>query len=307
MVVRSQSQQRPMIELQPTLSLELNSTRHPLRALADWLRWQHLLRSCRLDPDLLERPIAEPGSRDFIICGIPRSGTSLLAALLFRPPEIAVCMEPWDGLRLAPAPLFASIRQEIAVTGRLSRGRLDLVALHTGEVKWHRDGAGIYPVELEPSHLLAVKWPGFWRYLDLLPNTKFLVCVRHPFDVIRSFEQTGGRLGAGLEYHVAFYRRMNRELTQASKDVQVRRVLLYQHVAERILPHIHRPQVLLIHFERWESEPARVLTEISSFLEVDLPPQPQVPIRVPERTTDWKGSDMVRSYCPSAVDLGYDV
>lgn len=231
----------------------------------------------------------------------------MLSALLFKSPEIVVCMEPWDGLRLAPAALFASIRQEIEQTGRLSRGRLDLNALATGEVKWHRDGAGMYPIDVEPGYLLGVKWPGFWRYLDLLPQTRFLVCVRHPVDVISSFEQTGGRLAEGLEYDVAFHRRMNRELTRATNDVRVRRALLYQHVAERILPHIHRPQVLLIHFERWESEPARVLREIFDFLEVDLPPQPQVPIRVPEGRTDTGRNDLIRRYCPSAVDLGYDV
>lgn len=231
----------------------------------------------------------------------------MLSALLFQPPEMVVCMEPWDGLRLPPAALFASIRQEIAQTGMLSRGRLDVPALATGEMRWHRDGAGVYPVEVDPGYLLGVKWPGFWRYLDLLPQTRFVVCVRHPFDVIGSFEQTGGRLAAGLEYDVAFHRRMNRELKRTTADVGIRRALLYQYVAERILPHLHRPQLLLIHFERWEREPVRVLTEISSFLEVELAPQPQVSIRVPERRTDSEGTDLIRRYCPSAIDLGYEL
>lgn len=292
---------------QPTLRFDLDRTRNSLHFVADRFRWQWLLRSCRLDPDQLKRPIAEPGSRDFIICGIPRSGTSFLSALLFQPPETVVCMEPWDGLRLSPSALFASIRQEIEQTGNLSRGRLDLPALSMGEVRWHRDGAGVYPVGVKPGYALGVKWPGFWRYLDLLPHTKFLVCIRHPLDVIRSFEQTGGRLAAGLEYDVAFHRQMNRELSRASKEVRVRRSLLYQYVAERILPHTHRPQVLLIHFERWQSEPARVLSEISRFLEVDLPSQPQVPIRVPERRSDTGGTELIRRYCPSAVDLGYEL
>jgi hypothetical protein len=280
---------------------------NPLRAVADRLRWQRLLRSCRLDPDQLKRPLDEPGDRDFIICGIPRSGTSLLAALLFQPPEAVVCMEPWDGLRLPPAALFASIRLEIEQTGRLSRGRLDVAALANGEMRWHRDGTGVYPVEVEPGYQLGVKWPGFWRYLDPLPQTRFLVCVRHPLDVIRSFENTGGRLAAGLEYDVAFHRRMNKELTRATKDVRVRRALLYQYVAERILPHVGRPEVLLLHFERWESEPAKLLTEISSFLEVELPPQPQVQIRVPARSTPSAGIELVRRYCASAADLGYEI
>lgn len=215
-------------------------------------------------------------------------------------------MEPWDGLRLAPANLFASIREEIEETGNLGRGRLDVPALAKGEVKWHRDGAGVYPVEVTTGYQLGVKWPGFWRYLDLLPQTRFVVCVRHPLDVIRSFEQTGGRLSAGLEYDVAFHGRMNRELTRSTTDIRVRRALLYQYVAERILPHIGRPQVLLLDFDRWRSEPATVLTEISSYLGVATI-QPQVPIQVPEREVDSEAADLIRRYCPAALDLGYEL
>lgn len=278
-----------------------------LEVLGSRIRWERLLRSCQLDPDHLERPIASPGPRDFIICGVPRSGTSLLSALLFLPPEVVICMEPWDGLRLPPADLFASIRQEIAQSQMLARGRLDVHALAAGDVRWHRDRDRAYSIDVDPEYLLGVKWPGFWRYLDLLPQTRFLVCVRHPIDVIRSFEQTGGRLAAGLEYDVAFHRRMNRELTQASKDTLVRRALHYQYVAKRILPHLHRPEVLLIHYERWQSEPAKVLADISRFLHVELPSQPQVTLRIPERGLDSSSSDLVRKYCPSAADLGYDV
>lgn len=276
-------------------------------ALARRVRWQRLLRSCDLDPDQVQLPLKEPGNRDFIICGIPRSGTSLVSALLFQPPTSVVCMEPWDGLRLEPAELFASIRGEIEQTGMLSRGRLDVGALATGSVRWHRDGERVHEFNIEPGYQLGVKWPGFWRYLDLLPNTRFLVCVRRPEEAVRSFEQTGGRLAKGLEYDVAFHRRMNQELTRTTDQERLRRVLLYQYVAERIVRHVDRPQVLLVHFERWEAEPKKMLAEISTFLEVGLPDQLQVPIRIPEPGADAGDTELIRRYCPSAIDLGYKV
>jgi hypothetical protein len=89
-------------------------------------RWRRLLASLALDPDRLAPPIAAPAAGDFIVCGAPRTGTTLLAAMLYQPPAVVTAMEPWDGLRLAPAELFASIRREIDDTGRLSGSKLDV-------------------------------------------------------------------------------------------------------------------------------------------------------------------------------------
>src|SRR5919109_1001972 len=88
---------------------QLGSPRH-------W-RWRRLLRSLDLTTETLERPVASPGPRDFVICGSPRTGTSLAAAALHQPPASLTVMEPWDGMRLPIAPLFASLRDEIDRTG----------------------------------------------------------------------------------------------------------------------------------------------------------------------------------------------
>ena len=110
-------------------------------------KWRRLLRSLTMDPDSMRHPVPEPTARDFIICGAPRSGTSLLAAVLYQPPRVVTVMEPWDGMRLPPADLFASVREEIVQTGWLQKGRLDVEALRSrGEVRWGRDGEFPHPV-----------------------------------------------------------------------------------------------------------------------------------------------------------------
>jgi hypothetical protein len=215
-------------------------------------------------------------------------------------------MEPWDGLRLPPARLFRSLRDEIEQTGALGRGRLEPLALAGRSVEWKRDGEVVIPLEVEAGYLLGVKWPGFWRYLDLLSNTRFLVCVRHPVEVIRSFAKTGGRLSQGLEYDVAFHRRMNRELEASTNNPEVRRAMLYEYIASRLLPHLGREQVLTVRYERWGQDPETLLGEVSDFLGLSPPLDLSVDISPPAKNTDDSAAaDLIRRYCPSARELGY--
>jgi hypothetical protein len=269
-------------------------------------RWRRLLDSLTLDPDRLPRPVMAPGTRDFVICGCPRTGTALLTAMLFQPPRVVTVMEPWDGMRLPPAELFASLRAEMA-TGRLRRGRLDLSALeHDGTVRWCRDGETSHRVEARPDHLLGVKWPAFWRYLDLLPTTRFLVCLRDPTATIQSFAREGGRLAQGLDYDTPFNRAMNEALIAATPVPAERRVLLYDYINERLVPHLTRPNVLVVRFERWFTEPAALVADIGRFLGVELRPDvARIDGSRPHPTGDDETLALVRRYCRTAGALGY--
>lgn len=103
-------------------------------------RWRALLDSLTLRPDDIHPEQDDLGPADFVLCGCPRTGTSLAAAQLFQPPRIVTIMEPWDGLRLRPRELFGSLRGELA-EGRLGRGRLDVEALRAdGRVVWTQGG-----------------------------------------------------------------------------------------------------------------------------------------------------------------------
>lgn len=268
-------------------------------------RWRRLLDSLTLDPDRLPRPVDAPGTRDFVICGCPRTGTALVTAMLFQPPRVVTVMEPWDGMRLPPAELFASLRAEVA-TGRLRRGRLDLDALeHDGSVVWCRDGESDHRVEAGPDPLLGVKWPAFWRYLELLPATRFLVCLRDPATTVQSFAQVGGRLAQGLDYDTPFNRAMNETLTAATTEPAERRVLLYDYINERLVPHLSRPNVLAVRFERWFTEPEALVADIGRFLGVELRAGVARIDARPARAPDDETLARVRRYCRTAETLGY--
>ncbi|MDQ3605188.1 MAG: sulfotransferase [Gemmatimonadota bacterium] len=269
-------------------------------------RWRRFLRSLPVDPDNLSLPLAEPGERDFILCGAPRTGTTLLSAMLVQPPALYTVMEPWDGMRLPPAELFASLRASIRAEGTLTVGKLDTAALmHSGEVRWTREGHGGAPLELSDDLVLGVKWPVFWRYLPHLPNTRFIVTLRHPYEVIASFRKHGGRLRMGLEYDTAFNRRMNAQLQRATSSLARRRVLLFDYIHERIVPFLSRPNVLAVRYERWFSEADSIRAEISAFLGVELR-EGLAKIRRPAPSDlSAREGDLIRSECGTAAALGY--
>lgn len=270
-------------------------------------RWERFLHSLPLDPETLPGPLPQPGERDFIICGCPRTGTTLLSATLFQPPGVITVMEPWDGMRMAPAELFASLRREIAATGRLSRGRLDLpLLLDRGEVRWCQEGAGAVPLAVTPHYLLGVKWPGFWRYLDTLSEPKFLVCLRDPLEVIASFRDAGGRLTQGLNQETRFNRSMNESLRGASRDPALRRVLLFEYVHTRLLPSLHRPNVMVVRYERWFTDRDNLLRELSAFLGVPVSGGRAL-IREPRRHASLSARELalIRQHCTTADRLGY--
>ena len=271
-----------------------------------YLRWRAHLASLRWHVDGLET-IEGPEGRNFIICGLPRSGTSLLCGALLQPPRIVTVMEPWDGLRMPPAELFASLREEIRETGEMSRGKLDLDALRDhGRIQWTSEGSQSMGFDDFGNLVLGVKWPTFWQYLGRLPTVKFLVCIRDPYEVVASFKRVGGRLGNGLEYAVRFNRTMNRELRGMAPTDWERRVFLYEYIASRALDFASEPNVMLVRFERWFDDPDGLVRQMSRFLDVDIDP-PKIQIRRPNRepSLDRRERDLIAEVCDSARTLGY--
>lgn len=271
-------------------------------------RWRRFLKSLPLDPEALSAPLDEPGGRDFIICGASRTGTSLLAGALFQPPHVVSVMEPWAGMCLPPADLYRSIRREIRETGQLRQGRLDVSILaDEHRVAWCRDGANPIDIDVDEPFALGIKWPIYWRFLDYLPTTKFLICVRDPVEVVASFKRVGGRLAMGLDYDTAFNRDMNNHLLAATSDHSTRRILLYEYVNRRVIPHIDRDNVMLVGYERWFGEPDQLMSDIGDFLDVELGKLP-VDIRRPQEEASTRSLvDTIRELAPSARELGYMV
>jgi hypothetical protein len=217
-------------------------------------------------------------------------------------------MEPWDCFRLLPADLARSLRREIESSGTLSRGRLDVAALASERlVHWCRDGELPVPLGVEAGYGLGVKMPAFWRYLDLLPRTKFLVCLRDPVEVVSSFGAVGGRLAKGQDYDIPFNREMNRRLRLATDDLLLRRVLLFDYVAERLLPHLGRVLVHVVRYERWRSDPAGQMAGIGAFLGRALAPPP---VDIVHPTGPRPAPEVIAAvarHCATAERLGYDL
>jgi hypothetical protein len=229
--------------------------------------------------------------------------------MLFQPPTIVSVMEPWDGMRLPPAELFASLRHEIETTGKLRRGKLDIEALLAeGVVRWCQEGESVVELEPGPDYLLAVKWPAYWRYLELLPDAKFLVCIRHPVTTINSYKRNGGRLARGLEYETRFNDAMNHELRSATRDLATRRILFYDYINSRLLPHLSRDNVLVVRYERWFTGVKEMMQEIGAFLGCDLGPGPAA-IHPPRPAVALTPGEiaLIRDQCNTAEPLGYDL
>lgn len=272
-------------------------------------RWERFLRDLSLDPDKLPSLMAQPTERDFIICGCPRTGTTLLSGMLFQPPNCATVMEPWDGMRFPPAELFRSLRQEITDTGVLTRGRLDSDALiDEGQIRWCKEGESVAGFDADPDLLVGIKWTGFWRYLESLSSTKFLVCLRHPAEVINSFKKSGGRLAEGLDYDTAFNHKMNMHLSSATNDPVVRQVLMFDYIHARIVPHLSRPNVFPVRYERWFTDRSALLQEIGEFLDVELH-KGYPRIRPPASTSQLSDRELklLQSECHTLDALGYDL
>lgn len=271
-------------------------------------KWLRFLHSLDLDPETLPKPVPPLGPRDFIICGAPRSGTTLLSAMLFQPPEVVTVVEPWSGMRFPPRELFTLIREQIDGIGELSSSKLDVEDLiHNGLVRWVQNEKSTSLEIMSEDYLLGVKWPAYWRYLGLLENTKFLVCTRHPAEVIASFKQKGGRIGLGLEYDTAFNRRFNDELRAATNDISLRRILFYERVYSYVARHLGE-NTMLVRYERWFTDPDQLLQEIAVFLGTESLSMPAT-IRSPEIKPALNDSELrsIRETCKSATLLGYSL
>ena len=279
----------------------------PVRRRLSRIRGRHrrfdaFLHSLDYVPATSERP---PDPRDFIICGSPRSGTTLACGQLFQPPQVVTVMEPWDGLRMAPHELFSDIRSELR-SGRLTRGRLDVELLRSrGRVAWTEDEL---PHDIGPvadDVLVGVKWPTWWQYLDALPTTRFVVCLRDPLEVIDSYRRIGGRLREGMEYPVPLNASINARVRAGTRSLAVRRARLYELINREVLAHLDRPNVFALRYERWHEDPEALRAELSEFLGVELGPWP-VEIRESEAQPVSPGvARTVREHVPVAAPLGY--
>jgi hypothetical protein len=117
----------------------------------------------------------------------------------------------------------------------------------------------------------------------------------------------GGRVGEGLQYDTRFNREMNRELQEATSDPALRRVLLFEYVHQRLVPHLESPEVLVVRYERWFDDRTALLGEISRFLGRPVSVG-HVEIRRPQSDgLSRRDRDLIAAHCGTAAQLGYAI
>lgn len=224
-------------------------------------------------------------ARDYLITGIPRSGTSLVCRLLDDQDESVVVNEPREPMAAVRVRRYDAFILEFHahLRSEILAGRPILNKLTDGRVSSNTHGADrrqpYHPAVHSPGFLLGTK--DTLQYLTRLDELRgklqgmhVLVCIRDPRAAIASWKAsfahlahadvTGllsrGALGSGRSVD----RRAIAAL-QATADVQVRRSLLWCHLASVIRR--NRDWVSIIRYEDLLTDARSVLEGLVTMLD----------------------------------------
>lgn len=211
-------------------------------ALTLWSRknWRRALES-RLTARPLAQRLAPADWTPVFIVGLPRSGTTLVAELLARHPEVCNRGElPW----------LANLAQQPALAGQPSRAVLERIA-------------AAYAAQLRQddsdAHWFIDKQPLNFRYVDLMlalwPHAKIVHCRRNARDTALSlWSQSFHEEVQGYAYDFA-------DIAVVMRD------------CERLMTHwrkFHAASIRDVHYEHLVADPEPTIAELATWLE--LPP-----------------------------------
>lgn len=158
---------------------------------------------------LRSTPERVPASRDLIVTGIPRSGTSYVCKSLDGFENVAVVNEPailFEGLCYGPQPwivpvLHADLRARID-TGEAVQNKLDARGELTEDTAVHEALASYRPSLRNDHWVLATKntlayMARLEGILRIMPHARVVACVRHPLDTLASWKGTFAHLAMG--------------------------------------------------------------------------------------------------------------
>ena len=140
--------------------------------------------------------VGETGENLVFVLGLPRSGTTLLCALLAAHEEICCPPEPWVMLALESlGTTNPSHPADAQVIGRAFR---DFTGGGAPTPALRRFAADLYNHRLKKSggSVMVDKTPRYYHVLPfidrLFPKAKYLWLQRDPFDVAASYQKTWG-------------------------------------------------------------------------------------------------------------------
>ncbi len=153
-------------------------------------------------------PSSGPAGRRFILIGgMPRSGTTLMRAILDTHPDVAMVRPELDypgqiarGVRVADALTTLKVRTYLEIPDRLLGSAPE--AAYRSVLLWHAGQRG-RPIAGEKSPLNEFWYDELTRWLQG-DQVRFVHLVRNPIEVVASFKHArfrwarGGRLGRSL-------------------------------------------------------------------------------------------------------------
>ena len=220
---------------------------------------------------------------DFIVTGLPRSGTSMLCNLLHQSPNTVVINEPQevfpalaeDGSCAALDLYYRKLRANI-ISGIPVKNKVDengLVVEDTTALDRHSD---YQPVITTPDFVLGTKNP--LAYLtrlrtlcDARPDLPKIVMIRHPVDVLNSWERSFPHLKAidlsvipfALQSDSLLDPFQKRQLSLIAQEhhLPTRRALYFNYLATLI--HRDKDRITVIRYEDLVMNPKKVLASIT--------------------------------------------
>ncbi|MBD3307300.1 hypothetical protein GF339_12740 [candidate division KSB3 bacterium] len=259
-------------------------------------------------------------SKNFVLTGMPRSGTTYLACVLYYPPHVITISEAkgcWKhgfqqhGKGTWFVQMFDEFRTNILQGKNVPtfEGTPGFLG-HTRVDTWNQKKI-MRRIEAHPDFALGMKNPEV--FLELLESfsraeIRCVITVRHPLFVINSWVKRGEQQvarGKSLEHTFA----NGKSVTYHSPlpDVVDRRIDLHNYFARHIIRYKHDPNIMLIRYEDWFTDPQQ-LSRVCHFLEIPslgyLRPAPLLPdpliLARDEQARILRG-------CSIAEELGYPV
>lgn len=221
---------------------------------------------------------------DFLVTGLPRSGTSLLCQLLHEQENCVVLNEPaeifeplcMDGLPHGLRGVHANYRRDIAL-GKPVMNKVDAAGKVVSDTA-RNDQRVAYSPPVNPEHfLLGSKNTIAYlsRLADLkavMPDVPVIAAIRHPFATIDSWGRTFAHLktadvgafpvGGCADPRLDRWQLQQLQRIADTADVRVRRALLWRYLAEQLLR--FRDRVLLVRHEDLVANPALEMARIWS-------------------------------------------
>jgi hypothetical protein len=226
-----------------------------------------------------QRGGARVGLPTFIIAGERRCGTSFLASLMERHPDVFVHPKRELGFFLDDSARWASRRRFESVSGGPEGGR------HQADDALDQWGAG-HPIEAyraqfdQARRRIAVGEKSadylFWRpahprMAQLLPETRLIVILRDP--VRRAWSHYWNEVGKRRE-PLSFAEALEVEERRAASSLYARnhasyfRRGFYDESLEHLFRHVPAPSVLVVTLEELVAEPQETLGRVLEFIGV---------------------------------------